>query len=623
MRRSLLLLSLPILACSSTASPVDLGPNDLPPADARRQTDRPPPADRQEEASPPTDQRLEPDQGAPAGPITLHLKKPADWTDARVHYWQTWPDEQSTTWPGAKLAQGSGGWYSITLAAQQSAGIVFNDGGSKQTVDLWRERTGWFVPQKQVRDRLVGRWFDRDPDSYPRVSASPPGGSLYGEEVVTVEAEGQGIKAARYTLDGSAPKTAGTSSASGDKLVVGAGLAPGQTLTLRLWADGPAGDDQRTYLFQRLAAPVVEAWDGKTAPQGVQKSGRFVTLSSFPSPQGLLPRDVILYLPADYDSSPGERWPVIYAHDGNNIFHDLPASGGSASRWNLDDRYEELCGEGLIRPAIVVGPFNTADRSQEYAGCVNVSKRDQYLAWILHTLKPYIDAHYRTKPQAEHTTTLGSSYGGLISHVIAWNASSVFGNAMTVSTQFANCTGPALLAQLQSYSGGKKPIRYWIDAGTAEGVESGGGRRDYVVHNRAFAESLAKQGWNEGEDLALLEIPDAEHHESFWTKRVKKVLYFLLRKDPPRLARTAVRSFLPELAVGGTTYASTDLYFENDYQQTKIVGDATPAFAFVSTAPAVATLDPATGQVQAKAAGTTTLRATYQSFDVELPFTVK
>jgi enterochelin esterase-like enzyme len=623
MRRPLLLLlPLPILACSSTSSPSDLASSDLPPGDAGAADHLRPPELRRE-ARPPLDQRLEPDQPFPTGPITLHLKKPGDWNDAHAHYWKTWPDDQSTTWPGVKLTPGSNGWYSITLAGQQSAGIVFNDGGSKQTVDLWRERTGWFVPQKPVRDRLVGRWYDRDPDSYPRVSASPPGGSLFGEEVVTVEAEGQGIKAARYTLDGSDPKTAGTSYSSGEKIVVGAGLAPGQTLTLRLWADGAAGDDQQTYLYQRLAAPVVEAWDGKTAPKSVAKSGRFVTLASFPSPQGLLPRDVLVHLPADYDSSPNERWPVIYAHDGNNLFHDVPGSGGSSSRWNLDDRYEELIGEGLIRPAIVVGPFNTADRSQEYAGCVNPGKRDKYVDWILHTLKPYVDAHYRTRPQAEHTTTLGSSYGGLISHVIAWSSPSVFGNAMTVSTQFANCTGPALLSQLQTYSGGKKPIRYWIDSGTAEGADSGGGRRDYVVHNRAFAESLAKNGWSEGEDLTLLEVPGAEHHESYWTKRVKKVLYFLLRKAPPRLARTEVRSFLPGIPVGASTYASTDLFFENDYQQTKIFADTTPPFTFVSTSPAVATLDPATGQVQAKAVGATQLKATYQSFSFELPFAVK
>jgi len=200
---------------------------------------------------------------------------------------------------------------------------------------------------------------------------------------------------------------------------------------------------------------------------------------------------------------------VIYFHHGQNLVDN----GAVGSEWMVDERYDELIAEGLIRSAIIVGIYNTSDREAEYAGCNIVAKKDQYANWVVHTLKPYVDAHYRTRPQAEHTTTLGSSYGGLISHYIAWNFTSVFGNALTLSTQFAFCTGPAALSELQSYTGPKKPIRYWIDSGSDEGAQSGGGRSDYIERNRIFAEGLAQAGWSELQDVVFLEIPGGQHNQ--------------------------------------------------------------------------------------------------------------
>jgi len=605
-----------LVACSSSPAGQD---GRL--ADARADTHREQGADRpiadtlRPEARP-TEVSLEGAPAADSGPtgaLTVHLKRPAGWAAPRAHTWKSWPGNLSTTWPGAAMTDEGNGWSALTLAGQSSAAIVFNDGASGQTVDLWRERSGWFVPKTTVHGLWTGRWYDANPEEVPWAGASPAGGQVFSEGVVVTLALEGSATVSRYTTDGSDPKSSGTTYTDGQKLELAKGLGVGQALTLRLYAKGSKGEAQRTFVFQRVADPPAQTGDS-SQPTKVTKSGRWVTLESFSSPQGLLARNVVIYLPADYDTSTTERWPVIYFHDGQRL--------DGTNEWMIDERYEELMAEGLITPAIVVGMYNTSDREAEYAGCNNVPKKAAYAAWVKGSLKPYIDSHYRTRWQPPFTATMGSSYGGLISHYLAWTFPDVFGGAGCLSTQFAFCTGPGALDELKSYTGGKKPVRYWIDAGSAEGASVGGGRSDYIQRNLTLAERLAANGWDEGTDLVFLEVPGGQHHETWWSKRVKKTLYFLLRKEAPRIARTEARTYLPSIGVGGTSYAATDVFFENDFWFTKLAGDTTPPFSFASKDPSVASLDAATGLVSGKKAGTTQLESSYQGFVTSVTQTV-
>ena len=616
-------------ACSEDAPrpPADLGVDISGDARVDLRTDAPP-----EETAPQrdgamdsgdgprsSDLRLEretmvPDQSGdtvPAAGFVVHLKAPAGWAQPHIHYWGTAPDELASSWPGTAMSAEGGGWFSFSLSTQASAGFVFSDQGRNQTIDQWRVGGGYFVVTgKDHTGKLVGRWFPRHPELYPVIEADPPGGNFYGESVsVALQATGTALLERRYTLDGSDP-AAGSPFQDAVQIEFGTSLALGGSVTLRLWAKSATGSSSVSYRFVKRAPQLPEAWTESNKPLKVSKNGRWVFLESFNNDQGLAARHIKILLPADYDASQ-KRYRVVYFHDGQNLFEDSEASFGQ--EWMVDEHYDELIAEGLIHPAIIVGVWSTGDtRTMEYVGgCDSGDAKDKYAAWVVHSLKPYIDHHYRTKSEAEFTTTMGSSFGGIISWYLSWNHPQIFGQAGCVSTAFF-CGGIQLLEQIVAYSGGKKPVRYWIDAGYAEdGIIDAGGRNAYVVKNRTFAEKLAALGWRDGDDLGFLEVPGATHSEQSWSERVKQILYFLLRKQPPRLARLELRAPKTQLPVGSHTFVSVDRRMENGLQLTKVHGDTSVPFSLTVSDPQKASVELATGRVSATSSGPVSVEARY------------
>src|SRR5258707_8575072 len=140
-------------------------------------------------------------------------------------------------------------------------------------------------------------------------------------------------------------------------------------------------------------------------------------------------RDVLVYLPRGYRRFSGRRYPVLYLHDGQNIFD--AATSFSGVEWGVDETAERLIKESLIEPLIVVAVANTGEqRIHEYAPTQGVfdakAKRKrrskglarQYAHFLIDELKPYIDRKYRTNPDAEFTGLGGSSLGGLVTLAI-------------------------------------------------------------------------------------------------------------------------------------------------------------------------------------------------------------
>lgn len=148
------------------------------------------------------------------------------------------------------------------------------------------------------------------------------------------------------------------------------------------------------------------------APQG-----RTVTLTGFYSPQLNNRRDITLYLPPSYGENPAKRYPVLYMHDGQNLFDARTAFGGV--EWQVDETLDRLIGQGTVRETIVVGINNTADRISEYTPTTDPQygggNANTYLDFVQQTLKPYIDTHYRAFSGAPDTLMTGSSLGGLLS----------------------------------------------------------------------------------------------------------------------------------------------------------------------------------------------------------------
>lgn len=420
----------------------------------------------------------------------------------------------------------------------------------------------------------------------------------------------------RYTTDGSDPASGGQTFTDGASITLGANVSAGQSVTLRLYASTASGQSTRSFVFKKKTAVPIEAWKPSNKPASSSQSGRWVTLTDFNNDQGLGARNVTLYLPADYASKPQRRYRVVYFHDGQNLFQPQEATFGQ--EWMVDEAYDELIAEDLIEPAIFVGIWSATDsatRTMEYVGGCGVGDgKAQYAAWLIHSLKPYIDEHYRTRPEAEFTTTMGSSFGGIISYYLSWNHPDVFSSAACVSTAF-KCNGTQMLSDILAYGGAQKPVRYWIDGGFAEGTNLPTGRTSYVEDNRRFAEKLATLGWRENDDLGFLEAVGEGHSETAWSHRIKQILYFLLRRAAPRIVHIETRTALSPIAVGATTYASIDVRYENGPLLTKVFADGSKPATFKATPTTAISVSAQDGLLSAKSAANVTLEAGYQGFD--------
>lgn len=239
-------------------------------------------------------------------------------------------------------------------------------------------------------------------------------------------------------------------------------------------------------------------------------------------------RDVVVWLPPGYGKVRGQRHPVIYFHDGQNIFDPLTAFLGNA--WRAGDRASELIAAGEIAAPIMVGIYNTGfNRINEYSPTpaefsgwdgeklTSEGGAKNYAKFVARELKPFIDARYRTLPAAKHNTVVGSSMGGLVSLYFALWFPRTFGQvvAMSPSLWWDDRVVLRDFANLR-----KKPaVRVWLDMGTHEpGWE--------VV--RAMRDTLIAKGWVEGGDLAYHEVVGAEHSEHAWGARIGEVLKWAL-----------------------------------------------------------------------------------------------
>ena len=147
-------------------------------------------------------------------------------------------------------------------------------------------------------------------------------------------------------------------------------------------------------------------------------------------------RQVRIYLPPDYATST-KHYPVLYMHDGQNLFEDSTAFAGE---WEVDETLNRLFEEGDYG-AIVVGIDNGgSERINELTPWVNVKygggKGDKYMQFVVETLKPYVDSTFRTKPQAEFTALAGSSLGALISVYGGVSYPHIFANIGSLSPAY-------------------------------------------------------------------------------------------------------------------------------------------------------------------------------------------
>ena len=128
--------------------------------------------------------------------------------------------------------------------------------------------------------------------------------------------------------------------------------------------------------------------------------GKVSIIPGFESPQLKNSRSLRIYLPPSYQENAAKRYPVLYMHDGQNLFDAKTAAYGV--EWGIDETINRLVATGVMDEVIVVGIDNTPDRIPEYTPCCDPKygggKLDAYEAFIVDTVKPYIDKTLRTLP---------------------------------------------------------------------------------------------------------------------------------------------------------------------------------------------------------------------------------
>ena len=262
---------------------------------------------------------------------------------------------------------------------------------------------------------------------------------------------------------------------------------------------------------------------------------RNVRLHEFFQPKTLLRRTLSVYVPLGYEKS-SQRYPVLYLHDGQNIFDDSTAASGE---WYVDEIADMLIQSKKLPPCIIVGvSVRGEDRINEYTP-VPMNRYDGlgrpddlggkgglHAQMLVEEIKPFIDSTYRTLSDRANTALGGSSLGGLMTLYTGMNYPNVFGKLMIMSPSVWWAKYWVLYAVNQnvqdSLQTSLRPSenRIWLDIGDAEGRES-------VEGVRSLKNLLLDKGWKLGSTFSYVETKNGQHTESAWSERLEPALLFL------------------------------------------------------------------------------------------------
>jgi predicted alpha/beta superfamily hydrolase len=253
-------------------------------------------------------------------------------------------------------------------------------------------------------------------------------------------------------------------------------------------------------------------------------SGQVSTFrSSFVSAHTTAARPIYVYLPPTAIENTAARFPVVYMHDGQNLFDPRLSFGGVA--WEVDQAVDRAAEDGSFAEPIVVGIGNSADRGNELTPTRDATEGfggngDAYLLMITDEIKPLVDAQFKTLPDRAHTAIVGSSLGGLISAHAGVKRSDAFGlvGALSPSTWWDN----RVILREVPLLGSVRPLRVYVDSGDS------GPSNDDVTNTAALASAWENAGYRRNQDLSYRVAAGDRHEEAAWQRRVPGAFAFLL-----------------------------------------------------------------------------------------------
>jgi predicted alpha/beta superfamily hydrolase len=233
-------------------------------------------------------------------------------------------------------------------------------------------------------------------------------------------------------------------------------------------------------------------------------------------------RSLVVYLPPGYDEQPQRRFPVLYLHDGQNLF-DSSTSFIQGQDWHVGPTADAEIHAGRVEPLVIVGIYNTGKaRIREYTPTrvprLGGGRADRYGKFLLEEVTPFLHCEYRVEGGPGRTGIGGSSLGGLVSLYLGMSRSDVFGKiaALSPSVWWNQRVIHKFAESVPLHS---RP-KIWLDIGTREGsriVEDVERYRDVLLH----------RGWQYERDLHYERVEGAEHNELAWAQRVAPFLRFL------------------------------------------------------------------------------------------------
>lgn len=232
-------------------------------------------------------------------------------------------------------------------------------------------------------------------------------------------------------------------------------------------------------------------------------------------------RDLVVYLPPGYEEQPQRHFPVLYLHDGQNLFDRSTSFAGVD--WNVQGAADHLIHGGSVQPLIVVGIYNTGkSRIHEYTPTkspkLGGGRADRYAKFLMQEVIPFIQGEYRAQPDPAATGIGGSSLGGLVSLYLGLKYPQAFGKIAALSPSV--WWNQRVIHRFAAAATVQPRPAIWLDIGTNEGPR-------IVPDVEQFRDILIQKGWRLGEDLHYERIEGGEHNEAAWSQRIGHVLQFL------------------------------------------------------------------------------------------------
>jgi predicted alpha/beta superfamily hydrolase len=227
-------------------------------------------------------------------------------------------------------------------------------------------------------------------------------------------------------------------------------------------------------------------------------------------------RTIRIYLPPGYTATK-QRYPVLYMHDGQNLFDDATSFLGE---WGVDEALDALARTRGLK-LIVVGIDNGGENRIHELTAWDSAKYGrgegrQYMAFVVDVVKPYIDGHFRTKPDRANTAIMGSSLGALISHYAIYEYPQVFSKAGILSPAYWFAPAVFDFTAARSLSTDARIYFY-----------AGGKEDENMLPNLNRMTSLVRSQGTSQNNISIRVDPDAKHNETAWRKEFPQAVSWL------------------------------------------------------------------------------------------------